>query len=580
MTHPEIPLNKHGVPFTKRSSFFSAFYISLRSILNMPNMMKLKLPLLLSAGLFAGALGAHAQLFIDNATFFIQTGGTVTVQGDVTSNVNIQGPGKVLLKGSTNQNVNMNGFTIPNLEMDNTAGATLTGNARIGTSMLFTNGKIIQGNFNMRLADVATVTGAGAGKFFETTGTGQLVKEVSSNLTNYVMPLGIGSTYYPASITTAGTYASATVGVQGKNGSDPNKHPRSTDYLNLHWPITQSGITGTLNATGNYNANFTGTETDMRGIFWNGTNWTLAGAAINYATDEASAPIVGNGDLYAMNRFLLTRPRVFLQGTYNSGTGLMNENLRTPTNVIPLSDPYRSSPYNTYFSHVNNASIEVANASVFTNQPLAADNIVDWVFLELRDNSGVNPGATRIQTRSALVQRDGDIVDIDGVSPIYFKNLDAAANYTLAVRHRNHLGLSTDPVANLLTLNESSATAVNFTTYTDAQLFGTTAAYTTSGGINLLWAGNVSGNGFVRYQGNNGPGATNVSDRQSLLTDLGNNELAILSGYNRGDLNMNGFTRYQGNNGPGVFNQSDRQFLLGTVLGSNELTIRTQSLPQ
>jgi hypothetical protein len=544
-------------------------------------MTKLKLSLALSvlaAGFFQKA---GAQLYIDNATFFIQTGATVTVQGDVTSNVDIQGPGKVLLKGTTNQNVNMNGFTIPNLEMDNTANATLLGNARIGTSMLFTNGKIIQGNFNVRLADVATASGGGVSKFFETTGTGQLMKEVSANLTSYVMPVGIGSAYYPASITTVGTYSSAVVGVQGKNGADPNKHPRSSDYLNLYWPITRTGITGTLNASGNYNTNYTGVETDMRGLFWNGSTWTLAGGAINYATDDASAPIPSNGDLYAMNRFLLMNSKVFLQGTYNSGTGLMNDNLRTPTNYIPLSDPYRSAPYSTYFTHVNNASVEIANASVFTAQPSANDNIVDWVFLELRDNTGVNPGANKLQTRSALVQKDGDIVDIDGISPIYFKNVDPASTYTIAVRHRNHMGLSTDPVANLITLSEASpATSVNFTTLTDAQLFGTTAAYTTSGAVNLLWGGNVSGNGFVRYQGSNGPGATNLSDRQSLLTDLSNNELGVLSGYNRGDITMNSFTRYQGNNGPGAFNVSDRQFLLGTILGNNELTVRTQSLPQ
>src|SRR6185503_3514472 len=92
------------------------------------------------------SLAMHAQLFIDNATFFIQSGATVTVQGDLTSNVDIQGPGKILLKGSSNQNVTMNGFTIPNLEMDNTANATLTGNTRIGTNLNFLNGKIILGN--------------------------------------------------------------------------------------------------------------------------------------------------------------------------------------------------------------------------------------------------------------------------------------------------------------------------------------------------------------------------------------------------------------------------------------------------
>lgn len=516
--------------------------------------------------LIGGTYACSGQLFVDNATLFIQSGATVTVQGDVTSNVDIQGPGKVLLKGSSNQNVNMNGFTIPNLEMDNTANATLTGNARIGSSMLFTNGKIIQGNFNVRLSDVATATGGGAGKFFETSGTGQLLKEVSSNITNYVMPLGVGATYYPASITTSGTYASAAVGTQAKGGSDPNKHPRSSDYLNLYWPITRTGVTGTVNASGNYNANFTGVETDMRGIFWNGTRWVLTGGAINFATDDASAPITSNGELYAMNRFLLTRMKAFLQGAFN-GTD-MNDNLRTPSNLIPLSDPYRSAPYNTSFTHVNNPVVEVANATVFNNAALTGDNIVDWVYLELRDNSGVNPGATIIQTRAAFVQRDGDIVDIDGVSPVYFKNLDAGAAYTVAVRHRNHLGLASDPVANLQTLDESTpASPTDFTTMADAQIFGTSAAFTTSAGKVLLWGGNANANTNTRFNGLN-------NDKDYLLTTLlGGNGAGVLSNvYNVGDLNMNRTTRFNGLN-------NDKDFLLTTVLGGAGATVRTQALP-
>src|ERR1700709_2678669 len=91
---------------------------------------------------------ASAQLFIDQATFTIQSGATVTVQGDVTSNVDIQGTGKVILKGSANQNVNMGGFSVPKLEIDNAANVTFTGSAKVSDSLIFTNGKIVLGNNN------------------------------------------------------------------------------------------------------------------------------------------------------------------------------------------------------------------------------------------------------------------------------------------------------------------------------------------------------------------------------------------------------------------------------------------------
>ncbi len=65
----------------------------------------------------------------------------------------------------------------------------------------------------------------------------------------------------------------------------------------------------------------------------------------------------------------------------------MTDKLRT-AGLIPLTDPYRTSPYNSDFTEVNDALTETAAASVFADQTSQEDNIVDWVFLELRSNDG------------------------------------------------------------------------------------------------------------------------------------------------------------------------------------------------
>jgi len=137
----------------------------------------------------------------------------------------------------------------------------------------------------------------------------------------------------------------------------------------------------------------------------------------------------------------------------------MDDKLRNSGHMLPvyflraisyrLVNPYRTAPLNASFTHVNNSAVETIASSVLNDQVDATTNIVDWVFLELRDNSTGNPGSHKVQTRSALLRRDGVIVDIDGISPVYFKDIDAGSTYTLVVRHRNHLGLSTDPTANL-----------------------------------------------------------------------------------------------------------------------------------
>jgi hypothetical protein len=557
--------------------------------------------MLLSLALIVFAAAAFAQLKIDNATFFIQPGAIVTAQGDVTSNVDIQGTGLLLLKGSALQNVDMGGFTIPNLELDNAANATLLNtNARIGNSFVLTSGKFQTGNLNLTLSPAANITGANTSKFIWTNGTGQLKKELTANVAAYELPVGENTNYRPAYLTTTGSsFASANFGVRVLGTADANKPPSTATHLNTAWPVTKTGITGgTVTLEGQYidPTDVAGTEANLIGYYNNGTDWSSVGETHNAATNRVAAPVItDNGSISGINKFLLVGSRAFLQGAYDAATGLMNDNLRTlpfgssaSTANFPSTDPYRVAPYNTAFTHVNNAGIEtIPNSGVIGAVATASDRIVDWVYLELR-NLNASPGNTILQTRSALVQRDGDIVDVDGVSPVTFNNL-ADGNYILAVRHRNHLGLSVDQTSPRA-VNETKSTAfttnvIDIRTASDPQLFGTAAAYTTTTHpvlvtVNVLWGGNVTGNAFVRYQGNNGPGAANINDRQALLTDLGNNELGVLStGYFRGDLNLNRFARYQGNNGPGTFNQSDRQFLLGFILLNGELAVRQQSLP-
>ncbi len=542
--------------------------------------------------LLASTLGAIAQLKIDNAVFFIQPGATVTVQGDVTSNVDIQGTGLLLLKGSTLQNVDMGGFTIPNLELDNAANATLLNtNIRIGNSFLLTNGKFQTGNFDIFLSPTANITGNAATKFIWTNGTGQLKKELTANVASYELPVGENNNYRPAYLTTTGSsFASSNFGVRVLATADANKPPSTASHLNTAWPVTRTGITGgAVSLEGQYvdPTDVAGTEAHILGYYSNGTDWTSTGETHNAATNRVGAPVTAaSGTVSGINKFLTVGSRAFLQGAYVATTGLMNDNLRalplgpsSNTANFPDTDPYRATPYSSIFTHTNNAVLEtITNSSVVAAQAIADNNIVDWVFLELR-NTNASPGNTIQQTRSALIQRDGDIVDIDGVSPVTFNNL-ADGNYLLTVRHRNHLGLSIDQTSPR-TINDTKSTAfstnvIDMRTATEPQLFGTAAAFTTNthpslGTVNVLWGGDASGNAIVRYQGSNGP--TGPNDRTVLLQSLGSIESAVFNGYFRGDLNMNRIMRYQGSNGPTAPN--DRTVLL-QFLGSIESTVRSQ----
>lgn len=514
----------------------------------------------------------YSQLYIGTGTnITIQSGAVVTVEGTLTGNSDIAGAGKVLLKGTSNQVVTMNGFAIPNLELDNAMGATLSGDTKINTSLLFTTGKIQTANANLILSDVATSSGMGTDKFVETNGTGYVIKQLSTNITLGEIPLGAGTIYRPAFLTTNGTYSTASVSFKVLAVADPNRPPSTSDYISTYWPVAKTGITGTVTIEGQYNdADIQGTESFLRGYIYNTPDWSSAGQTNNNGANKISAPLTApSGELYAMDKFALVSLKAYLQGAYTTA-GIMADNLRAGTNLIPLTDPYRSAPYNTAFTHVANPVTETANASVFTTQGITSDNIVDWVYLELRDNNS-SPGNGILETRSALIQRDGDIVDVDGVSPVTFNRMPSVAeNYTIAIRHRNHLGLSTDPSTFTHLFDEKSSTVaqVDFSNATDVQLFGPASAYViSSDGRNMLWGGNANFNTRTSFSSLN-------NDRDYILANIlgGNPAGSISNTYNSADINMNRVVSYSSLN-------NDRDFLLANILNGNSAASKIQALP-
>jgi hypothetical protein len=180
---------------------------------------------------------------------------------------------------------------------------------------------------------------------------------------------------------------------------------------------------------------------------------------------------------------------------------------------------------------------------------------VDWVVVELR-----TPAATSTVAAScaALLQRDGDVVALDGVSPVSITA--AAGSYHVAVRHRNHLGVMTaSPVA--LT---GTSTSVDLSSAATA-VFGTEPRKPV-GSVQTLWAGDVTFNKQLAYTGAG-------NDRDPILVRVGsttpNNTVA---GYYAEDTNMDGVVIYVGG-------ANDRDPILVNVGGSTPNNVRTEQLP-
>ncbi len=223
--------------------------------------------------------------------------------------------------------------------------------------------------------------------------------------------------------------------------------------------------------------------------------------------------------------------KAYLQGAaLNPNTGeesLMRDDLRI-NDIIPTTSPYSDGM--------------TCNTAVFVKEGTNA--IVDWIWLELRDSSD---NTTIIASRSALLQRDGYIVHVDGNSPVYF-NATEAGNYYVVINHRNHLGVMTASTVAL----SNTATAVNYTEAANQITYGTDAQ-TTFGmpsGVVAMWAGDANGDGQLNYSGalSDVPGIRSQVFNDPNNSVFGGPPVASYqsTGYNTTDIDMDGLTVYSG----------------------------------
>lgn len=166
--------------------------------------------------------------------------------------------------------------------------------------------------------------------------------------------------------------------------------------------------------------------------------------------------------------------KAFLQGAFDRNQRLMHDSLRVK-GLIPLVEPYSEL---SNFEH-NGISAQILPSIL---EQTGENAIVDWVFIEFR--STIQP-AMVLYTRSALIQRDGDIVDIDGLSPITMDML--TGNYYIAIRHRNHLGVMTQQPQTIIA---NGFIALDFTNI-ETSTWGLHAQVEIEN-QQLMWAGNTN----------------------------------------------------------------------------------------
>ena len=269
--------------------------------------------------------------------------------------------------------------------------------------------------------------------------------------------------------------------------------------------------------------------------------------------------------------FLSLKCKVYLEGALikntnefaEDGSPLMRDDLRFNANqketLLPLQDPYTHS-YTTYFSVSILDKYNPSGPGLLSKYQSISDSaqvlsvsgqnaIVDWIYVELRSKEDKT---VSLGSRSGLLQRDGDIVDIDGVSSLKFEGINADSFYVY-VKHRNHLGVLSGLVgqSQVVDFRNLSTEVFDFGTTHENGLdyTGLSQCSTAAPGYNALWAGDFDSDGKLSFIGGSSSGSTldiNVLYQEVLFASspsfLSNYNAAW--GYSQGDFDMDGKAKF------------------------------------
>ncbi|MFT4534840.1 MAG: hypothetical protein ACJA1A_001858 [Saprospiraceae bacterium] len=328
--------------------------------------------------------------------------------------------------------------------------------------------------------------------------------------------------------------------------------------------------------------------------------------------DDNGTQACANATLHLLVvRDLYVQVRVYLQGAFINNENaigshtrpLMRDDLRessfTGSRYIPDTEPYstyksastdmnppqhwetigdfesENFPFYKYGYDVTSQETKFLTvpdpATIFATS--GEDAVTDWVSVELRSKAD---NTLILAQRAGLVQRDGDVMDLNGESGLRFKGVDVD-DYFVVVRHRNHLGAMTatsqspEKLADLVDFTLAATGFFDFgagkniydyTGLSQSPLSGSPASNKT--GYLALWGGDFDADSKIKFT-NPEDDLNNLFGNVFLYEIVPGLEYNFFTnfdfafGYQTGDYDMNSKAKFDNPN-------DDKNYLFGQLL--------------
>ncbi|MGA2624807.1 MAG: fibronectin type III domain-containing protein, partial [Bacteroidota bacterium] len=141
--------------------------------------------------------------------------------------------------------------SLSNLTLNNSNGTTLQGNLALNGTLTFTSGSVVTGSDTLAIATGGSVSGAGSGQYVY----GNLQRGIpgGSSLENF--DVGDNTNYTPVALSFGGGTTGGNLTVNTTGNTQPNfasSTINQTKYVKRYWTFTNSGVSGTYDATFNF----------------------------------------------------------------------------------------------------------------------------------------------------------------------------------------------------------------------------------------------------------------------------------------------------------------------------------------
>ena len=382
----------------------------------------------------------------------LPNGGTIGVAGTFTPSASfVTGAfviaNNTILFNGTGGSQSIYNFTFNNFTLDNTSGATLTGNATtINGALTFTNGKITTGIYHLNLPITATVSGAGAGKYIY----GTVVRDFTAAATSFSFPVGDASVYAPVDIsfTALGTGGNVTVKTTaGEHGSIATSNINASKSVNRYWTLTPSGIADyTYDATFNFVAGDVDAGADT-GIFIVGKNnagtWSYPTVGTKNSTNTQATGMTLMSD-FAIGD-IITQTLTYTAGANGTITAppasptTHDRGASVPITAVPATG-YHFVNWTGNVSTIDNVNAASATITMNGNYAITANFAITSYTISFNSNGGSDVTAitqnfgTTVTTPTAPTQTD---YTFDG----WYSDTELTAAYTFTTMPAENITL-------------------------------------------------------------------------------------------------------------------------------------------